>query len=132
MRLAALTAFLVIGWGVAAQAAPRVQFDLVCTGTIKDAGVPEGSGHAWNDRVAVDLAAGSYCEGMCEAPRPLAAVEPGFIFFEGGRGPDGQVPIDHGFAVNRMNGDIYKRDAVSSASGKCRPDKFTPFSHRLF
>jgi len=128
MRTAALAAIMIIAGATASQAAPRVQFDLVCTGSIQDSG---GASHAWNDRIAVDLAAGSYCEGLCEAPRPLAFVEPGFIYFEGARAPDGQVP-DHGFAVNRMNGDIYKRDGVASATGKCRPDKFTPFSHRLF
>ena len=125
MRIAALAAILVIGWGAAAQAAPRAQFDLACTGTVKDAA--GGPDRPWKDRVAIDLAAGSFCEGMCEAPRPLALVEPGYIYFEGG-----PTTPDHSFAVNRMNGDIAKRDATSSATGKCQAEKFTPFSHRLF
>jgi hypothetical protein len=131
MRAAGLALALIIGGAASASAAPRVQFDLVCTGSIKDAGAPDDAAKPWSDRIAVDLAAGAYCEGLCEAPRALVLVEPGAIVFDGPRAADGQLP-DRGFAVNRMTGEIYKRDAAATASGKCRPDKFTPFSHRLF
>ena len=105
----------------ASLAEPR-QFDLVCSGELRDDAT--GSASPWSTRIAVDLDAAAYCDPACVSARPIARIEPGVIYFE-------DEPAVT-FMANRATGNFLKSWVAGTATGHCAVATFTAMPKKQF
>lgn len=127
---AVLVGLAVAALSAGAAVAGPAQFDLVCTGAAKDE--VAGTQTPWSDRISVDLSAGAYCEQVCATPKAITLVEPGYLFFVGGRLVTGAPTAGPAFFINRVTGEVFKRDYGPAMAGKCSIEPFTAFPKNLF
>jgi hypothetical protein len=127
-RIGTAAAMIGLLAGAAAADTPK-QFDLACTGSIRDpAG---GQASPWSMELAVDLKAKTWCPPGCDAPRGISRIEPDRVWLRQDMlGGEGERMF---MAVDRSTGDLTARDEKGRRiEASCRLAPFTRFSKRLF
>jgi hypothetical protein len=102
------------------------RFDLDCKGSTD-------TGAAWAKRISVDLGANAWCEQPCATPRPINAVQPGFVILWD-ESPAGEhnpaAPVAN---INRITGGYFEHDGVGTIlKGACAVAPFTALPKALF
>jgi hypothetical protein len=130
MRRIGMAAALVWALAGTAMAAdtPR-QFDLSCTGTIKDP--TSGALSPWSMELSVDLKAKTWCVKGCDSAHAISRIEPDRLWL---RQDLLSSSGDRMFmAVDRTTGGLTARDETGHAiQASCALAPFTRYAHRLF
>ena len=122
----------VLVWALASATAladtPR-QFDLACTGAIKDPA--SGASSPWSMELSVDLKAKTWCVKGCDSAHAISRIEPDRLWL---RQDLLSSSGDRMFmAVDRTTGELTARDETGHAiQASCSLAPFTRYAHRLF
>lgn len=120
---------------------PAQQFDLVCSGTISTLRVTlaaQTPDETYSRHYRIDLKSGTWCEGMCEAIRPIAEVQPGFLRLQEQNKERSILGHPGSFRseIDRTNGEEHMTDedrdnllgkSLTTWDGKCSSAAFSGF-----
>lgn len=110
-------------------------FNLACAGTMRSGplglALPEGEGEPFTIVYRIDLDAGRWCSGECDATEPLAAVASGEIVLREQHHPAGSSVVRFIPGTGRFTDTVIAGNTATLRSGTCEIAPFTGFPMRV-
>jgi hypothetical protein len=131
MRALGMAALAVWALAAAPALATPKQFDLTCTGTVKDASGADAQ--PWSTRLSVDLNTKAWCATGCVSAQPIARMESSRVWLRDDGLRNANDPTAPILSINRLTGELTARDENGRRmQATCQLAPFTRFEKKLF